>query len=146
MEIERATEHFDIHLSDGDPGEDVKTLHKNLVRYVESHVGPSTFRELTLTIKDKEGALQAGLNGQSNWQWLFIKMVWVAENLRYKGVGTKLLKAAENEARRRGLRGVWLDTFSFQSPDFYKKHGYTEFGAVDDYPFGHRRHFLFKRF
>lgn len=143
MELER--EQWTIEISDREQNEDVKLIHRNLVKYVESHVGPSTFRELTLTMKDSRGDLIAGLNGQSNWQWLFVKMVWVKEDYRYKGLGTKLLKAAESEARRRSLHGVWLDTFSFQSPDFYKKYGYSEFGTLNEYPFGHRRHFFFKK-
>lgn len=142
MELERET--YKIELND-DP-EVVKAMQKSLVEHVEKFVGPSTFKELTLTVRDSQGELIGGLNGQSNWQWLFVKMVWVKEDYRYKGLGTTLLKAAEIEARRRNLSGVWLDTFSFQSPDFYKKHGYAEFGKIDNYPFGHTRHFFVKRF
>lgn len=142
MELERET--FRVETSENP--EDIKTIHKNLVQYVEEFVGPSTLKELTLTIKSSSGDLIGGLNGQSNWQWLFVKMVWVKQDYRYKGLGSKLLQAAEQEARRRNLAGVWLDTFSFQSPDFYKKHGYAEFGKIDNYPFGHTRHYFFKRF
>ena len=35
---------------------------------------------------------------------------------------------------------------SFQAPDFYSRHGYTEFGRIDDYPPGHARHWFMKRF
>ena len=142
MEIEREPYRIDIT----DSAEESKVIQKNLIQYVESFVGPSTLKELTLTIKDSRGELIAGLNGQSNWQWLFVKMVWVKTDYRYKGLGSRLLKAAEEEARRRNLIGVWLDIFSFQSPDFYKKHGYSEFGKIDNYPFGHSRHFFCKRF
>ncbi len=142
MELER--EHLDILVSDQANHPDIKQIQENLVRYVESHVGPSTFRELTITLKDSSGALIAGLNGQTNWQWLFIKMVYVSDGHRYQGLGTKLLKAAEHEARRRSCAGVWLDTFSFQSPDFYRKHGYSEIGKIDNYPYGHQRLFYYK--
>ena len=47
---------------------------------------------------------------------------------------------------RRGCAGVRLDTTSFQAPDFYKRHGYTEFGRIDGYPPGHARIWLMKRF
>jgi hypothetical protein len=40
---------------------------------------------------------------------------------------------------------VWLDSFSFQAPGFYRRLGYAEFGVVEDYPPGHTRHFLKKR-
>jgi len=52
---------------------------------------------------------------------------------------------AEDEARHRGAKNAYLDTFSFQAPDFYKKHGYRVFGELQDFPPGHQRHFLTKR-
>ena len=50
----------------------------------------------------------------------------------------------EGRARRRGCHGVWLDTFSFQAPDFYRSIGYQPFGELPDFPLGSRRHFLWK--
>jgi hypothetical protein len=41
--------------------------------------------------------------------------------------------------------GIWLDTFDFQAPDFYRGHGFTEFGKLSDYPPGHQRYFFQKR-
>jgi ribosomal protein S18 acetylase RimI-like enzyme len=51
---------------------------------------------------------------------------------------------AEDEARSRGCHAVWLDSFSFQAPGFYRRLGFHEFGRLDDYPAGHARHFLWK--
>lgn len=45
----------------------------------------------------------------------------------------------------KGCRLILLDSFSFQAPDFYKKHGYREYGVVEDHPKGHSQHFLEKR-
>jgi hypothetical protein len=45
------------------------------------------------------------------------------------------------------LRAIlWLDTFSFQARPFYEKLGYEVFGQLEDYPRGHSRYFLQKRF
>lgn len=41
------------------------------------------------------------------------------------GAGT-----TEDEALRRGCTGAWLDTFSFQAPDFHRRRGYMMFGAI----------------
>lgn len=135
----------ELRLEISEDAELAKAIHKNLVQYVEKHVGPSAFKALVITINDSEKRMIGGLHGQSNWQWLFVKSVFVNEGERYKGIGTQLLHAAEAEARRRGCFGVWLDTFSFQSPDFYKKQGYEMFGSIPDYPWGHNRHFFFKK-
>lgn len=52
---------------------------------------------------------------------------------------------AEAIAHDKGCVGVWLDTFSFQAPDFYQKLGYSVFGELKDYPPGYSRFFLQKR-
>jgi N-acetylglutamate synthase-like GNAT family acetyltransferase len=60
-------------------------------------------------------------------------------------LGTRLLAAAEQEARRRGCQQVLLMTFSFQSPDFYARHGFDVVAVVDDQPRGHKNMLLRKR-
>jgi hypothetical protein len=52
---------------------------------------------------------------------------------------------AEDLAREKNCVGIWLDTFDFQAPDFYRKHGFSEFGQLQDYPPGHQRLFFHKR-
>lgn len=44
--------------------------------------------------------------------------------------GGKLLRAAEDEARRRGCDRANVSSFTFQAPDFYRRHGYVETGRV----------------
>ena len=55
-----------------------------------------------------------------------------------RAIGSRLLAKAEEIARDRGCVGIRLDTMSFQAPGFYSRHGYTEFGRIDDCPPGHR--------
>jgi len=71
-------------------------------------------------------------------------ILWVAEAERRRGYGGELLARAEAEARRRGCRGVHLDTHEYQAPDFYRRRGYVVFGVLNDYPRGSRRYFLAK--
>ena len=49
------------------------------------------------------------------------------------------MQAMEAEAIRRGCRGAYLDTFSYQARPFYERLGYEVFGTLDDYPAGHQR-------
>jgi len=39
---------------------------------------------------------------------------------------------------------AFLDTFTFQAPDFYVKHGYEIYARADDWPVGHAHFFLRK--
>ena len=60
-------------------------------------------------------------------------------------MGGQLLAAAEEEGKRRGCRGAFVDTFNFQAPGFYFKKGYRTWGHIEGLPPGHRRIFLQKR-
>jgi GNAT superfamily N-acetyltransferase len=64
---------------------------------------------------------------------------------RNEGHASRLLIAAESEARKRGCKHAFLDTFSFQALGFYYKLGYSEFGRLDEFSDKHKRHCLHKR-
>jgi len=85
----------------------------------------------------------AGLAGETYGGWLFIKYLWVHDDLRSLGFGRELMARAEERALERGCHSAWLDTFSFQARGFYEKLGYEEFGILD-YPPNHKRHFIKK--
>jgi hypothetical protein len=48
-------------------------------------------------------------------------------------------------AIERGCHGAFLGSFSFQARPLYEKLGYEVFGALDDFPPGHRLFLLKKR-
>lgn len=91
-------------------------------------------REFTVKIEDQQGELVAGLSG---WTWgtsAGIAMVWVREDERRGGHGSRLLAAAESVARDRGCERINVSSFTFQAPDFYARHGYTEVGRTEALP------------
>jgi GNAT superfamily N-acetyltransferase len=95
-------------------------------------------------VRDAEDAIVAGLAG---WIWdecLHVEYLWVREDRRGRGYGTKLMAMAEQEARDRGCREVMLDTHSFQAPEFYRRLGYAVCAQIDDYPRGHTKYTLRK--
>ena len=77
--------------------------------------------------------------------WLLINLLIVKEELRGRGYGHQLLTMAEEEARKMGAKNAYLDTFTFQAPEFYKKHGYHVFGELKDFPPGHARCYYTKQ-
>jgi GNAT superfamily N-acetyltransferase len=102
-------------------------------------------RNIALALKDPvSGASVGGLTARVSYSRMFVELLFIPEHLRGQGFGEKLMTEAERVARDLGCIGIWLDTFSFQAPGFYKKLGYTEFGALPDYPPGFTRHFLHK--
>lgn len=89
--------------------------------------------------------LPGGVWARRYYNWLFLDLLVVPEHLRGQGIGTELLGRAEDVARAEGCIGVWLDTFSFQTPTFFSHRGYAAFGEIADHPAGRRRLFFSKR-
>jgi ribosomal protein S18 acetylase RimI-like enzyme len=125
-----------------------------LTRLVTNHIvnvsfartGVIDWHPVGFFLKNPRGEWLGGLTGHIWGGWLHVKFLWVSETLRGLGHGTRLMDAAEAMARERGAFGATLETHSFQAPDFYGKRGYKVFGRIDDYPPGHAKLFLSKRF
>jgi GNAT superfamily N-acetyltransferase len=107
--------------------------------------GPPDERTLWIVARDDDGAVAGGLKGKSQFAWLFVDWLWIRADRRGQGIGHRLLAEAEAEARARGCAGIYLGSFTFQAPDYYKRAGYSEFGRIDGFPPGHALVFLLKR-
>ena len=113
--------------------------------YNEQQAGENKFQRLCFALHAPDREIVGGVLGEIYWNWLYIDLLWVKDDLRGRGFGRRLMMIAENEARQQGAKNAYLDTFSFQAPDFYKKLGYEVFGDLPDYPAGHQRFFLTKQ-
>ena len=116
-----------------------------LSKYNQQQTGDQKFQRLCFVLQAPDQEIVGGALGELYWEWFHLELLWVKEELRGQGYGYRLLMRAEEEARQRGARNVFLDTFSFQAPDFYKQYGYQVFGELQDYPPGHQRYFLKKQ-
>ena len=114
-------------------------------QYNKQRGGPDGFKHLCFTLYAPDGKVAGGLIGETFWGWFYINLLFVKEELRGQGYGHQLLDLAEEEARQRGAKNVFLDTFSFQAPEFYRLHGYQVFGELKDFPPGHTRYYLTKQ-
>jgi len=107
--------------------------------------GEDNAQTLCFVLRAPDQEIVGGVIGITYWDWLHIELLWVKEELRGRGYGHRLLTLAEDEARQRGAKNVYLDTLSFQAPDFYEQHGYQIFGELEDFPAGHQRYFMKKQ-
>jgi GNAT superfamily N-acetyltransferase len=114
-------------------------------QYNHQYGGPEGFQRVCFELNGPNGEVAGGLIGDIYWGWFYINLMFVKEELRGQGYGHQLLVQAETEALKRGAKNVYLDTFSFQSPEFYKKHDYRVFGELQDFPQGFTRYFMTKQ-
>jgi GNAT superfamily N-acetyltransferase len=115
-----------------------------LSAFNNSDVGPSDRQPLAVLIRDTAGKVTGGLSGFTAWGWLFTQMLYIPATLRGTGIAGKILAMAEDEAKARGCRGAWIDTFNPQALRAYLRQGYEIFGELEDLPEGRTRSFLRK--
>ena len=112
--------------------------------YNDQYAGDDNAQHVSFVLQTPDGQAVGGVIGVVYWDWFSLELMWMEEEYRGQGYGHRLLTLAEEEARDRGARHVHLDTFSFQAPAFYEKHGYEIFGELRDFPAGHQRYYMRK--
>lgn len=108
--------------------------------------GNDSGKTLCFVVRNPEGQMIGGVIGETYWNWLYISLMWIKEEYRGQGLGQRLLALAEEEGQKRGAEHAYLDTFSFQAPEFYKKYGWRVFGELPNFPGPHTRTFMTKDF
>lgn len=87
-----------------------------------------------------------GLWGMDDFGWAFIVYLYVPASLRGRSMGKRLMQEAEAIARKRGMIGLWVNTFDFQAEGFYEKLGFVRFGMLEKPADGAGQIFFKKRF
>lgn len=125
--------------------EEEKAVRDALWQYNASAGHPRDRQGLSLLLRDADGTVIGGLLGATGWSWLYVENLVVPAELRGAGWGARLMRAAEDEARRRGCTGIRLDTYSFQARGFYEGLGFAVVGQIEDCPPGQTRFTMTKR-
>ncbi|MCB8819613.1 GNAT family N-acetyltransferase [Microvirga rosea] len=101
--------------------------------------------DLAIVIRGSEqGLILGGLWGRTGRGWLSIELIFVPEDLRHNGIGSRLIALAETEGLKRGCHSSWLDTLNPQAAALYERLGYERFGELKDFPAGNSRIFFQK--
>ncbi len=93
-------------------------------------------RELAAFATDEAGNVVGGAVGRTWGQCCELLQLWVAPELRSRGVGSRLLQEFEVHARTRGCSIFYLTTLSYQAPEFYRRHRYAVLAQIAGYPNG----------
>ena len=124
---------------------DIQFLEDRIYDFNAAQTGIDDGRLLAILVRDRNKEIVAGLYG---WTWgrcCEVRTLWIDEQWRRQGLGTRLMAAAEAEARARGATQIVTSTHSFQAPDFYRRLGFYTVGQIEDYPLGHQHIFLRKQ-
>ena len=135
---------MEIKVTDEIKKQDEDIVYQGLLEYNSARIEDKNPKDLGVYLQDEIGNTVAGLIGNTHGNWLFIKYLWVSEELRRCNIGSNLLNKAEQTAKERGCKYSFLDTFSFQAPEFYKKHGYKEVFTLENFPGTGSRYYFTK--
>lgn len=122
-------------------------ISEGLDRFNEAHTGVAPHSEplAVLVANGSDSEVVGGLLGHTSLGLLFVDLFFLPDELRSTGLGSRILRQAEEEATRRGCRQAVLYTIAFQAPGFYERHGYEAFGEVHSGKAEQARIFMTKR-
>lgn len=130
----------------GEPNaDDKKALIEGMLSHHTSKGHPRKSETFSIFLKDSTEKVLGGIILCVLWKGMEIQTLCVDESIRKQGWGQKLLKAAEEEAIKRGCTLAYTNTFSWQAPEFYTKFGYTLYGKLDGFPDGNALSYFYKR-
>ncbi|MBO0130810.1 MULTISPECIES: GNAT family N-acetyltransferase [Agrobacterium] len=133
-------------LSDVADADAEKAIRDPLVAYNIARFGESDKRELNITIRNDENTVTGGLVGYTGRGWLYVQLLFVPETMRGQGTAAKLLAMAEEEARKRGCTGAYIDTMNPDALRTYERYGFTRIGSLAPLSSGQSITWLEKRF
>ncbi len=127
--------------------EEMGIVHAGLERHVAEQIGHK--RDgigIRLVIRDSADDVIGGLLAFTTIRNLVIELLWLDERYRGCGLGRKLILEAERIAQDHECIAVQTSVLSFQSPDFFRRMGYTVFGMSHGYPDPVKEYYLIKKF
>ena len=124
--------------------EGLKTYNDRVSAYHRAAREEGAITGVAVMLVDSGGSWRGGVVGECYWDWLEVKDLWIAEDIRGRGHGTRLLAEIERVGRNRGARHSHLHTFSFQAREFYERLGYRVIGELTDHPPGESLYWLRK--
>lgn len=136
---------YDISMSTAPDRADLAELEQAVLSFNMARTGFHDDAVLGCVLRDGDGDLVAGLSGFTWGGYAMIEWLFVRDDQRGTGLGTRLVRAAEEEAAGRGCVVVRVNTHTFQAPAFYARLGYEVIGAATDTPVGHGEIFYAKR-
>ena len=124
--------------------DDADVIEKGIRTYSEAYEPEYESVDYNKKLVDRDGMFAAGVIADvDKGAYGFIQALFVEKPLRHRGLGTYLLRQAEELARENNAPMV-LTTAGDWNVDFFKKNGYLLRGELKDVPKGHSCYELYK--
>jgi GNAT superfamily N-acetyltransferase len=124
---------YTINFTNEPSAEEIEIIHNGLERHSKQTVGKTSFEPFGYLAHGSSGTLIAACTGVLMYGVLYVKLLWVIETARGKGLGQKLLEKAESFAKENNCTYITVDTFDWQAKSFYEKMNYKTEHIYDGY-------------
>ena len=124
--------------------DDADVIENGIRTYSEAYEPKYESVDFYKKLVDKDGRFIAGVIADVDKDaYGFVEALFVEEPLRHQGLGTALLKAAEDFSKENGASMI-LTSAGDWNVDFFKKNGFLLRGELKDVPKGHDCYELYK--
>ena len=134
---------MDLEIERNPTEEQIEELRESLIAYNVGKHGYTDASKIGIFVRNDDDELEGGVYAYAWGGVCELELLWVSEARRGDGLGTRLMTAVEDEARRVGCSKIYVDTFSYQAPGFYEKLGFERVGTIDEFPEGGHRYVVF---
>lgn len=115
---------YPMHFEQNPSSLDVDTLANGLAAYARQQKDMDPAELFYFFVKDPEGKVLAGCKGVVFYGCVYTDLLWVCEDLRGKGLGTRLVQAAEQYGLTKGCTMATINTMDWEALDLYQSLGY----------------------
>jgi len=119
-----------LQLDEHPTADELRLLVDGVRVFNRSIVGHEPPRAVASFLRDADGNVVGGAQGDIWGSSVHIAAMWVDDSQRGKGHGSALLRAIEDYAAEQGCELAYLETTSFQARPFYEGLGYQVFGEL----------------
>ncbi|SPX60420.1 GNAT family N-acetyltransferase [Legionella feeleii] len=100
--------------------EDIQRLNDGIMEQAKKKKGMKQLDFFAFFMRDEDGNIVGGCAGDNMYGGLFVGQLWVQEQLRGMGYGTKLMHSAEALARRSSCNFMAVNTFDWEALGFIR--------------------------
>jgi GNAT superfamily N-acetyltransferase len=125
------------------PSEDLAAITHGVLNHGRERAQGGNALPIACTVRDGTRVVAGGA-GRTEYRRLFVGHLWVAEELRGNGVGSRVLAELEAEASKRGCEDSMIETLDDRVAQLYSRLGYKLLAKVPNYVGPFNRHIMLK--
>jgi ribosomal protein S18 acetylase RimI-like enzyme len=132
-------------VTDNPQEEDIAVVFDGVFSFGRAQARAGNAKEIACFVR-QNGVVIAGASGRTEFNRLFVSLLWVSEPLRHQGLAKRLLATLESHAIERGCTSAMIETLLEPAALLYRSQGYSVTAEVPECVGPFTRYIMLKRF